>query len=401
MKTARRILALLFALLMIFSLSACGDDDDDVVLTTKKKTTTTTSADSGIDIWSYLNGDIEGDDTAEAGTIAYSGSYSGGGVSAYEDTPISFAGGSSVISSSNATTNKSGYPVIKWAAVSGAIKYNIYRSTNKSSGYTYLDSTTETSYTDKAAISGTQYYYQVKAVKKAPATTKTQTPTVTKKPTTDPVTVPSVTKRDMTGAPANGTVADSTNISSIVALYNASANQVKSKATSVTLQSRTIKYLESPSSEVQTILAIAGVKEGTSNNPHAYVGHDKVIAEFPIENSEISSTLTAGMVQSATSTYADGYYTLTITLKPDPEGTLNYSKTCTDVIDISGWYTGAYSTTKGVVIQARVSYNGYLDYVTHYVPTYIYVNNTGDGDNAVTVNTVVGISIQEFWSVNY
>lgn len=400
MKTTRKVLALLLAFLITLSLSACGKDDDEAVLTTKKKTTTTTPAGSEIDIWEYLNGDIEDGGTEEPGTVSSGniGTYYSPTVTTYEDTPISFGGGSSVISSSTATTSKSGYPVIRWNAVPGAVKYNIYRSTNKTSGFSYLDSTTATSYTDKAAVNGVQYYYQVKSVKNVPATTTTTTKKQITIPTT---TAPKVTVRDMSKAPANGTIADSSNISNIVSLYNVAANQVKSKATSVTLQSRTIKYLESPSSEVQTILAIAGVKEGTSSNPRSYVGHDKVIEAFPIENSQTASSLTANMVKSASCTYADGYYTVTIYLKEDPEGTLNYAKACTDVIDISGWYTGAYSTTKGVVIQARIAYDGHLDYVTHYVPTYIYVDNTGAGDNAITVNTVVGLSIQEFWSVNY
>ena len=54
MKTTRKVLALLLALLITLSLSACGKDDDEAVLTTKKKTTTTTPAGSEIDIWEYL-----------------------------------------------------------------------------------------------------------------------------------------------------------------------------------------------------------------------------------------------------------------------------------------------------------------------------------------------------------
>ncbi len=67
-----------------------------------------------------------------------------------------------VISTSNVAS--SGKIKISWNAVDGAEKYYIYRSTSKSSGYTYITSTTKTSLTNTSAVAGTTYYYKVKAV---------------------------------------------------------------------------------------------------------------------------------------------------------------------------------------------------------------------------------------------
>ncbi len=61
-------------------------------------------------------------------------------------------------------TRSSGKPKISWKAVTGATKYYIYRSTDGKT-YSYLTSTTKTSYTNTGAASGKKYYYKVKAVK--------------------------------------------------------------------------------------------------------------------------------------------------------------------------------------------------------------------------------------------
>lgn len=55
-----------------------------------------------------------------------------------------------------------GKPQLKWSAVTGAVKYWIYRSTD-GVNFKYYDSTTGTSYTNCIAASGTEYYYKVKA----------------------------------------------------------------------------------------------------------------------------------------------------------------------------------------------------------------------------------------------
>ena len=52
---------------------------------------------------------------------------------------------------------------LSWAAVSGANKYWIYRSTD-GKNFSYYTSTTKTSYTNNSVTSGTKYYYKVKAV---------------------------------------------------------------------------------------------------------------------------------------------------------------------------------------------------------------------------------------------
>ena len=57
-----------------------------------------------------------------------------------------------------------GKPYIKWAAVAGANKYEVYRSGSKDGSYTLLGTTTATNYTDNKANAGYTYYYKVKAV---------------------------------------------------------------------------------------------------------------------------------------------------------------------------------------------------------------------------------------------
>ena len=57
-----------------------------------------------------------------------------------------------------------GKPYIKWAAVAGASKYEVYRSGTKNGTYTLLGTTTAANYTDSKANAGYIYYYKVKAV---------------------------------------------------------------------------------------------------------------------------------------------------------------------------------------------------------------------------------------------
>ena len=63
------------------------------------------------------------------------------------------------------TTNaSSGKPSLKWNAVDGAAKYEVYRATSKNGTYTKMYTTTSISYTNSSAVAGTTYYYKVKAI---------------------------------------------------------------------------------------------------------------------------------------------------------------------------------------------------------------------------------------------
>ena len=64
-------------------------------------------------------------------------------------------------------SSASGKPQLTWAAVDGAAKYEIYRSTQQSTGYSLLGTTTSTSYVNTGAAAGITYYYRVKAVNSA------------------------------------------------------------------------------------------------------------------------------------------------------------------------------------------------------------------------------------------
>ena len=57
-----------------------------------------------------------------------------------------------------------GKPKISWAAVEGAVKYEVYRSTSKNGTYVRGISTSKTSYTNSKAVAGKYYYYYVRAI---------------------------------------------------------------------------------------------------------------------------------------------------------------------------------------------------------------------------------------------
>jgi uncharacterized protein YjdB/fibronectin type 3 domain-containing protein len=56
---------------------------------------------------------------------------------------------------------------LTWNKVDGAVKYNVYRSTSKNSGYELLIAAKGTSVTNTSAVTGEHYYYFVEAVNEA------------------------------------------------------------------------------------------------------------------------------------------------------------------------------------------------------------------------------------------
>ena len=64
-----------------------------------------------------------------------------------------------------AGTDSQGRPTLKWNAVSGAAKYEVYRARSKDGDYTKYSTTTGTSYTNISYIeNGNTYYYKVRAL---------------------------------------------------------------------------------------------------------------------------------------------------------------------------------------------------------------------------------------------
>jgi fibronectin type 3 domain-containing protein len=59
--------------------------------------------------------------------------------------------------------NSKDKPVLSWTKVTGAVKYEVYRSTDGES-WTLLKTTTSTKLTNSSATSGTTYYYKVRAI---------------------------------------------------------------------------------------------------------------------------------------------------------------------------------------------------------------------------------------------
>ena len=89
-----------------------------------------------------------------AGTSAYSNIVSGRAKAAIPAAPHVTIG----------TSSASGKPQLTWAAVDGAAKYEIYRSTQQSTGFTLLGTTTSTNYVNTGAAVGKTYYYKVRAL---------------------------------------------------------------------------------------------------------------------------------------------------------------------------------------------------------------------------------------------
>ena len=64
-----------------------------------------------------------------------------------------------------AGTDSQGRPTLKWNAVSGAAKYEVYRARSKDGDYTKYSTTTGTAYTNTSYIEdGNTYYYKVRAL---------------------------------------------------------------------------------------------------------------------------------------------------------------------------------------------------------------------------------------------
>ena len=64
-----------------------------------------------------------------------------------------------------AGTDSQGRPTLKWKAVSGAAKYEVYRSYSENGPYTKYSTVTGTTYTNTAYLeNGTTYYYRVRAL---------------------------------------------------------------------------------------------------------------------------------------------------------------------------------------------------------------------------------------------
>ena len=79
---------------------------------------------------------------------------------------ITFAGSGPAAPTVTAGTDSQGRPTLKWKAVSGAAKYEVYRARSRSGDYIKYSTVTGTSYTNTSYIEdGNTYYYKVRALK--------------------------------------------------------------------------------------------------------------------------------------------------------------------------------------------------------------------------------------------
>ena len=78
---------------------------------------------------------------------------------------ITFAGSGPAAPTVTAGTDSQGRPTLKWKAVSGAAKYEVYRARSRSGEYIKYSTTTGTAYTNTSYIeNGNTYYYKVRAL---------------------------------------------------------------------------------------------------------------------------------------------------------------------------------------------------------------------------------------------
>ena len=78
---------------------------------------------------------------------------------------ITFAGSGPAAPTVTAGTDSQGRPTLKWKAVSGAAKYEVYRARSQSGDYIKYSTVTGTSYTNTSYIeNGNTYYYKVRAL---------------------------------------------------------------------------------------------------------------------------------------------------------------------------------------------------------------------------------------------
>ena len=78
---------------------------------------------------------------------------------------ITFAGSGPAAPTVTAGTDSQGRPTLKWNAVTGAAKYDVYRSYSENGPYTKYSTVTGTTYTNTAYLeNGTTYYYRVRAL---------------------------------------------------------------------------------------------------------------------------------------------------------------------------------------------------------------------------------------------
>ena len=92
--------------------------------------------------------------------IGTNGSY---GAFSYEKAAKAKCAAPVVTAGNNASTGKI---TLKWKAVKGATKYEIYRATSKNGTYTKLNTISGTSFTNTSANAGYSYYYKVRAIDK-------------------------------------------------------------------------------------------------------------------------------------------------------------------------------------------------------------------------------------------
>ncbi len=76
-------------------------------------------------------------------------------------------------------TAGNGSVTLKWSASSGAISYSVYRNTTGTEPFTFVNSTTQLTFTDSNVVNGTKYYYVVRASNGACASGNSTVVTVT------------------------------------------------------------------------------------------------------------------------------------------------------------------------------------------------------------------------------
>lgn len=106
--------------------------------------------------------------TSKGGVTYYYKVYALSSKTSYADSAAALVGPCvckcAVPSVTGGNNASSGKVTLKWKAIEGATKYEIWRSGTKNGKYTKLYATTSTSYTNSTSYAGYTYYYKVKAI---------------------------------------------------------------------------------------------------------------------------------------------------------------------------------------------------------------------------------------------
>jgi hypothetical protein len=188
-------------------------------------------------------------------------------------------------------------------------------------------------------------------------------------------------KSSNTATTAGTTVKQYNTVSEILAFYKSAANPLKSSSTSSATKTR--EKITTISGSIPSLYQSFGFKE-KDDTTAVKVEAGSMKDKFPVEKQSYVCNLSDSDVASASCTYSNGTYNITINVKDDSEGTYDRSSKCVSTISVP---IGTW-TCKGVAVKAAIS-GGKLVTLYYSMPTYV-----SSGSNAFAFN------LEQWWTVD-